>query len=104
MRKNRLTNLWVPYLKKQRITVDTLKTDIDTVKNDIQSIKELLFGFGNNGNKDEATPSGSETPDKTILNRVMVQVKLLALVLLFRDVYIYALGHCRNMIFSISFI
>ena len=56
----------VPYPKKQKITVDTLKTDIDTVKNDIQCIKELLFHSDNNGNKDELTPSGSVTPDRTI--------------------------------------
>ena len=55
-----------PRPKKQRITIETLKTDIDTVKNDVQSIKEPLFGDGTNDIKAEDTPSGSVTPDKTI--------------------------------------
>ena len=56
----------VPYPKKQKITVDTQKTDIDTVKKGIQCIKELLFHADNNGNKDEVTTSGLVTPDRTI--------------------------------------
>ena len=36
------------------------------MKNDIQCTKELLFRSDNNGNKDEVTPSGPVTPDRTI--------------------------------------